>query len=168
MRILKDIFVLALVLAVVLLPGCGPEQQPTPFLSLVPQPAPFDSVLSDATPMPHATLPVPVPGQAAVEGQIRDSRTQQAPLEGVVYLGQVLSLDNGKPVVRLDREVDPFAVPDSSGRFVFPEVEPGEYGLILYTPEATFLVDREDGSSMLFVVEPGKVLDIGIIEVPMP
>jgi len=104
-----------------------------------------------------------------IVGEIIDLQTQQAPLEGTVYLGNVVSLDNGRPIVRLDRKTASFAIPAQDGRFIFGEIKPGKYGLVLDTPDISFLIDNsKDGKSLLFTVEPDQILDLGRIEVLMP
>jgi len=154
-----------LIVGVLGIQGCS--QGPESLATLSPL-EPSRSVL--ATPVVESLpLSSPSPGLAVVRGMIVDSQTQQVPLEGVVYLGNVASMDTGKPVIRLDRETAPFAIPAKSGEFVFQNVIPGEYGLVLYTPDFSFLVDDPQGEgSLIFTVVPDQVLDVGRIKVTMP
>jgi len=146
--------------------GCKKKAQPLVTLSPLPT---FESAVATPAQSPSVAAPSPVPGMAVVVGEIIDVQTQQAPLEGTLYLGSIVSLDNGKPVVRLDRETAPSAVPTQGGRFSFQEIEPGRYGLVLYTPEISFLIDDpESGKSLTFTVKPDQILDLGKIEVSMP
>lgn len=137
-----------------------------------PDPVPLPTVQSASdTPavQPGVALPSPGPGFAVVWGMIVEAETQRAPLESVVYLGEVVRLDNGTPVVRLERKSAPFATPSAEGWFIFGDVQPGEYGLVVYTPDFSFLVDNpRDAESLIFTVHSEEVLDLGTIEVVMP
>jgi hypothetical protein len=168
MRNYRIFFVCVLIAVVVSMQGCAEKQSPTPLASPLSQPEPFNSVVHTPTTMPRTALPTAVSGQAVVAGRILDSQTQQAPLEGIIYLAQTLSLDTGDPVVRLDQQEDLLSVPDQGGYFVFPQVEPGDYALVLHTPEITFLIEKQDGTNVLFSVETGQVMDLGTIGVLMP
>jgi len=129
---------------------------------------PFDSPLQPDVSV-QAVVPSPVPGFGVVTGQILDRATGQAPLEGVVYLGSVLTMDNQKPVVRLVKSKDPFAMPDAGGHFSFPQVAPGEYGVVFATPEESFLIDDPGtGESITLSVGAGQVVDLGTIRLSMP
>lgn len=170
----RALLVIVLLLSILCVQGCHEQPSPAATVSPLLGTSPLSSVLnapSLAAPSPGTPpeQPTPVPGQAVVVGRIVDSRTGSAPLEGVVYLGSVLTMDNGKPVVRLDQREDVFAIPHPDGHFVFPEVTPGEYGLVLLMPEISFLVeDVLGGSNDLVTVKPDEVLDLGEIRVSMP
>jgi hypothetical protein len=98
-----------------------------------------------------------------------DSATQKAPIEGNLFLGEIRSMNNGKPIVRLERTTAPYAIPAPNGEFFFQNLEPGKYALIFYTPELNFLVDNPGSNeSMIFDVLPDQVLDLGKIEITLP
>lgn len=127
------------------------------------------SVLSTPTIETPMSFPTPSPGLAVVGGKIVEVLSQEAPPESTLYLGEILTLDSGRPVVRLERGTAPYAIPAPSGEFLFQDVRPGQYGLVLYTPEFSFLVDDPDGAgSLIFDVLPDQVLDLGQIEVTLP
>jgi len=127
------------------------------------------SVLSTPTVEVPMSFPIPSPGLAVVGGKIVEIRSQKAPPESTLYLGEIRSLDSGQPVVRLERATAPYAIPAQNGGFLFQDVRPGRYGLVLYTPEFSFLVDDPDGTgSLIFDVLPDQVLDLGQIEVSLP
>jgi hypothetical protein len=165
MRNKQALTILALLLvSAFCIQGCHKDLESSPTLSPL---ATFESVLP--TPVVEPSLPQPSPGLAVIGGRIIDLRTQRAPLEGVVYLGKIVRMDNGQPVTRLDRETAPSAVPMESGWFVFQDVAPDEYGLVFYMPELSFLVDDPQGEgSLIFTVVPDQVLDLGKIEVSTP
>jgi len=114
-------------------------------------------------------FPTPAPGLAVVRGRLVNSTTQKAPIEGNLFLGEIRSINNGKPIVRLERTTAPYAIPAPNGEFFFQNLEPGKYALIFYTPELNFLVDKPGSNeSMIFDVLPDQVLDLGKIEITLP
>lgn len=155
-----------LLIAVVCTQGCDTEQRPSPTVF-----APGAAQSPSSTPAmdPALILPSPSSGLAVVGGIIVDVHTSRAPSESVLYLGEIVRLDSGQPLVRLDRATAPCAIPDEDGAFVFERLDAGEYGLVLYTPDLSFLVDSPDtGKSVIFTVGPSELLYLGQIEVPMP
>jgi len=134
-------------------------------------PEPGDPDYVDLTNRPELpeVEPTPEPAMAVVSGIILDDRTEAAPPEAALFLGRIVTTDTGMRVVRLEQAEDPYAVPEADGRFLFPTVEPGEYGLILVHPDISFVVDDPDtGHSLIFTVEPGQSLDLGTIVITLP
>lgn len=81
----------------------------------------------------------------------------------ILYLGTILTSSEGiEGLVELDKQIAPRAEPDAAGNFVFVDVEPGRYGLMLDTPRAALLLKQPDGESDLIVeVVGGEVTDLG-------
>jgi len=111
----------------------------------------------------------PAPGLAVVRGRLIESATQKVPPEGDLFLGEIRGMDNGKPIIRLERTTAPYAIPAPNGDFFFLNLKPGKYALIFFTPELNFLVDKPGSNeSMIFDVLPDQVLDLGKIEITLP
>lgn len=85
-----------------------------------------------------------------------------------IYLGQVLNLSSGEPgLVSIDRAKSPRAFLDGTGKFVFINVPPGKYSLILDIVEKTFILrEPATGNDILIDVEEGKTIDLGILKYP--
>lgn len=155
-------------------PDAAGAAYPTPLSGIGPggaYPEPGDSEFVDPSIRPELgeTLPTPEQEMGVVSGTILDSRTEAAPPEAAVYLGHIVTTDTGMRVVRLDKATDLSAVPEADGRFVFPTVAAGEYGLILVHPDISFIVDNPDtGYSLIFTVEPGQSVALGNITVTLP
>ncbi len=133
-----------------------------------PGPGASSSVDAEAN-EPLKPLPAPAAGMATVGGIIIDRATNQAPKEAGLYLGTIVIADTGLRVVRLNQEEDLVTVPTQNGQFIFEDVPPGEYGLILFHPDISFVVDNpEDGFSLIFNVEPDQVMNLGEIPVNIP
>ncbi|MBE2220665.1 MAG: hypothetical protein IAF02_03945 [Anaerolineae bacterium] len=120
--------------------------------------------------MQNFIIPTPSPGLAIVSGIIIDREIQSGPAESQVYLGKLLSTDQGLPVVSVNHDTAPVAriIPD--GRFVIIDVEPGEYGVILHNPDINFLLDDPNNPelSLLITLMPDQHLDLGEIQITMP
>ncbi len=156
-----------LMVVVLIVSGCTGTS--TPQVTLSPLESPSQSVMPTSPVATPFVVPIPSEGLSVITGVFVDSQTRHAPIEGVLYLGEVLSLDSGQPVVSLDQQTAFFAIPTESGEFVFKDVTPGKYGLILVTPDYSFLVDDpKGGGSLMLTVEAGETLNLGRLEIPTP
>lgn len=84
----------------------------------------------------------------------------------VLYLGDVITDTNGMDGGFLKIETAPVAIFDeSSGEFIFTNIEPGEYSLII--KEVVFggklLVD-DSGNARIIEVVAGETIDLGVID----
>ncbi len=94
------------------------------------------------------------------------------PLEPVyelpLYLGEVIMLKDGRPgVVGLDKMVAPRALIDKNGRFVFLEVPPGKYSLVLDFVIHTLILRVPDTGKDIYIdVTEGGSVDMGELDYP--
>jgi hypothetical protein len=110
-------------------------------------------------------LPAPESGYGTIGGVIVNEGTNQPPPESLLYIAPLLYTDQGLPIVSLDRQNDPVAVLPPQGLFVFENIEPGEYSLVFFTPDYSFLIeDQSSGDSLILTVSPNQVIDLGLIE----
>jgi hypothetical protein len=152
--------------------GCSSDQS-APTISPIVSPlgSPLENTLptSDNVDDSPPSFPSPSAGLAVISGRIIDLATNNRPDESVIYLGDVQQLDTGKPVVSLNQKQDQYAIPAENGWFAFSEVPPGDYGVILFTPDVSFLLDDPDGSGSLIIdVEADEELKLGTIKVSIP
>ncbi|MBK8904967.1 MAG: hypothetical protein IPM53_27555 [Anaerolineaceae bacterium] len=113
-------------------------------------------------------IPEPTGGLAALGGVFINQRTGKAPLESIVYLGDIVYTDTGLPVIRLDRQTAPFAILEENGEFVFRDIMPAEYAVIFFTPEVSFAIDdSETGETLILNLQPNDKIDLGIVELPV-
>ncbi len=125
----------------------------------------------EATPTIHVEesdspldLPVPPEGLATIGGSVIDGITRQARPESLVYLGKWVYTDQGLPVISLDRQIAPVDVVKPNGEFIFQNVDPGEYAIVFFTPDYSFLLeDEETEESIKLDVNPGDMIDVGKI-----
>ena len=105
---------------------------------------------------------------ATIGGVLIDEDTQQGSPESLIYLGNMKYTETGFPVVSLDRQTAPLAILAPNGAFIFHNIEPGEYALVFFTPDYSFLVEDSEEMTVFFTVEEGDVLDLGTSLVSIP
>lgn len=108
-------------------------------------------------------IPQPVAGKGSVIGQL-DSPDPKMLLGFIVYLGDVVKVQD-KYGGFLDNTKAPSTMVDShNGKFLFMNVTPGTYTLIIYEVGIGGKVYLDsNGSAMLVKVEAGKIQDLGKI-----
>lgn len=87
-----------------------------------------------------------------------------------IYLGKAIeaNLTDYPPLISLDTTSDPLAVQAKNGDFIFSDVEPGIYGLIIWSPFSQTVIQNpdKDGFPLLVEVMPGKIKNLGVIVLP--
>jgi hypothetical protein len=152
-------------------PGSGAAFVPPPTITgSVPYPGPGDAT---STPQNQAVpteivVPTASAGLGIVTGIMRTPDANGEPYLATLYLASTVQASdpNYPPLIAFSEADDPKAVQDASGRFLFIDVEPGEYALLIWTPVGnTVIEDPETEQYFVFTVEAGKVLDLGVIPI---
>jgi hypothetical protein len=90
-------------------------------------------------------------------------------VEGQVLLAEVLRSEDGAPLMAAaGDETSPSATTDENGHFVFTDVVPNTYGLVIATPFGSFLLKDETGGDLLFDVQAGEVFGTGEVHTDLP
>jgi len=141
--------------------GCR-SQQPT---AVPASPLASPVVLTSPVEEPEVLIvPTPGEGAAVVTGVLKVSRTDQ-PMHGVrVYLGDHVGSTEDTPLYGFDPELAPSTITDENGQFVFVDVPPGRYVLIIWRSLSPMLA-RDPGSGLLLdiTLEGGDVVDLGTL-----
>ncbi len=154
-----------LMIASAWLTGCGASATPTPVESIIATPDEAQAAISpQPTPDPFldSGLPTPASSDVAVVGGVlvRDGYPGDTKLQ----LARVIRSEDGTPLIAsAGDKTSPTTVTDEYGQFVFTDVPPDTYGLVLVTPLGSVLFRDDTGANLLFDVEAGEVLDIGEI-----
>jgi hypothetical protein len=127
-----------------------------------------------ATPPPPAPTPsgdLPIPTQDPQMGSIEGSITMQGYPPGTfpatLYLGDPTGADPAGAYVSLDIETAARGYVRSDGTFVFPNVPPGTYAILAWTPVGAYIVpDPSEGSTWLIEISGNSRFDTGHILVP--
>ncbi len=167
---MKRVWLLAtLVLSVALVGGCQTGRQPaseqTGSLSPLPTPG-----AETGSPSPGSLLQIPTPAGdlAVVTGIILRGSPAQPVQQAILYLGQIQVSESGTPVVTsLNKQTAPRSTVDATGRFVFADVPPGDYALVLDLISSTVVLRNPTGGGDLIVkAQAGKVTDLGSLTYP--
>lgn len=88
------------------------------------------------------------------------------PYLGGLLLGEVLYSDSTEapPLIQFSEETSIRALMDQTGLFLFTDVPPGEYGIIIWSPTGgTLLTDIKTGEMVKVTVIANKITDLGKI-----
>jgi hypothetical protein len=86
----------------------------------------------------------------------------------VVRLGEVYR-EGEKGAYIMDQGRSPVAATDANGYFVFENVPPNEYVVIIQQTEGVYtVVNDKEGKPKVWKAEAGKVLDVGSLRVKLP
>jgi hypothetical protein len=118
---------------------------------------------------PAATriIPTPSDNKGVITGVLLEGTEEFEPASNaVLYLADIVaSTDGRKAAASFDRATSPNTQTDAHGRFVFSDVEPGEYALVLDRIYNSFLLHDPDGEGdLLFTAEAGETVDLGRLE----
>lgn len=154
----------ALLVTLVATGACTPGREPTPtrFLSPIP-PTTFVS------PPASVEVATPEPGKGSVRGRLSLANFPLPLGDAELYLGDIFNSGDGSlSTYFFDRTVNPKArwVSAETGEFVFENVDPGEYVLILWWDIASWVPVYQTGTTegiRIFVVGD-EVTELGLIE----
>jgi len=116
------------------------------------------------TPSTYATsgpMPEPGPDSGVVTGKLLANG--KPALNASLYLAEVSTDAQGKERVASYSQSDsPRAFVDPEGKFVFANIPPGRYGIVLDTVLAAYLLhDPNQDTPLLITVVAGKTTDLG-------
>ena len=157
-----------ILLLVLLLQGCSPGGE---LPGVVDNPrADGEAAAHSATPLPKTTADT---GTLTGVLLLRTEDGLRPVVDIKIAIGETLSDDEGtERVVAYEPSTAPVAYTDSTGRFVFEDLQSGRYGLILDIVMNSFLLYKEGTlDAILFDITAGEVTDLGRLEyseLPLP
>lgn len=130
----------------------------------VPESTPYFNTLPDSL-----TIPTPEAGKGQVIGQTLTPGPGGEPFYGSLYLARTVESDQEgfPPIVAFSEATDPVAIQDKTGSFLFSNVEPGTYALVVWSPVSSTVIQKPDSEDYLLVaVKDGETTDLGILGIP--
>jgi len=118
-----------------------------------------------------ATLPPlspPSEGLASVTGQVIHKETQEPFVDTIVRLAEVVRTEEGEDVFVLDQAFSPGAKTDETGIFVFEDVDPMEYVIVVGDVTGIYeIIPDDDGKPKVFTATPDEILEVGSLMVKL-
>jgi len=136
-----------------------------------PAPTPTAAVLTSTPAPPPPTLD---PSKGSVRGVLAVGVGEVKPVAGaILYLAEVLKDEGGnEAAASMDRINSPRTSTNTEGAFLFSNVPPGKYALVLDRVLDSFmLLEPNTGESLIIEVAAGHEVDLGTLEyesLPIP
>jgi hypothetical protein len=165
-------FIWGLLFVGLLAMGCSAKPTVTPETIDSPLPTPGKSVNANSPlPSPPPGLPdwdaEPASGKAVLRGRIE--KTSPNILLGELFLAEAVPTSNPDiDLLQLDEERSPRAsINRGTGEFIFRNIEPGKYGLIVWEPmNSTPVNDPATGHTFFIEIRADQVADVGTLYIP--
>lgn len=158
-----------------LIPSTAPVS-PLPTTETAGAPATQASPLATPTAIARSTEVPPSAGKASVTGRLIDAKAgepmgnQALSLPSVVCpAGATEENVREQCVYMVDAAFDPSALTDQEGRFVFRDIDPGRYVLLVGNPEVRYTVLADAARKpLIWKVEADEITELGDLAVELP
>jgi hypothetical protein len=119
------------------------------------------------SPEPQRELPAsPEPGKASVIGRVISINTSQPYFEAIIRLAEVFRNELGEGSYVLDAANSPFTTTDKNGYFIFQNIPPKEFVLVVGDPMTRYIILSENnGKPKVIKLAAGKITDLGLLKV---
>ena len=131
-----------------------------------------DSMIERLNDLP-VELEVPKPDESSgvVIGKMITKSDNEPYIAPRLYLGSYIvpeeDVADAPSLIGISVESDPVAQQAQDGSFVFANIQPGDYILLIWSPMNIVPAEKGDGQGEMVVsVEAGKVIDLGTVYVP--
>jgi protocatechuate 3,4-dioxygenase beta subunit len=163
MRRVYLIILLLSVLAMLVVTGCATSPQPTQSPLQQPDAATASPLATPTAEVQPPALKVETPGTATVGGRLL--RLNNTPIKNSTVYVAAVDEATGTKLASIDPVVAPRAETDADGRFVFNGLTPGEYALVMSTPNGLVLPETAAGKSVVFTAQADQVNDLGSVSI---
>lgn len=118
---------------------------------------------------PDAPVPTPEPERATVTGRVRSSITNEMLQAKPVRLAEVYENEIGDAAFVLDGANSPGTLTDVNGRFIFQDIEPRDYVLVVGNVETNDyeIIAANPTVAQVWTAEAGQILDVGEVVVEL-
>jgi len=131
-----------------------------------------DSSIEKPNDLPEEiTVPTPSEASGIVVGKMLTESDGEPYLAPRLYLGSYIvpdeDVEDAPPLIGISADSDPVAMQAQDGTFVFSEINPGDYILLIWSPMNIVPAKSADGRGEIVIsVEAGDVIDLGNVYVP--
>jgi len=185
--------IIGIILIAVVLTSCTAEVTPAPIENTLPVPGegypppgetvaipnndlgyPAPPTEEDPSPKANFVVPTPASDTGVVTGKLIITYENNRPyIASGILLGKLIYPEEGDqsspPLLSSDPNTDPKAVQNSeTGEFFISDVPPGTYGLVLWSPSNTVIIENPEkpGEYIKVTVEANQLTELGIIPIP--
>ncbi len=171
-HIIPKYLTLISIMSLLALNACQAETPPTAYPPAQHTQPPNTGEIAGSYPAPEPTtyvievIPTPQGETSTVTGYILQNKASPTPPHVVLLaLAKVIIGPDGAPMVaRFDRDEAPHTLTDTNGRFVFTDIPPGQYALILdRISDAFMLMHPDTGEDFIITATAGEIVDLGKI-----
>jgi hypothetical protein len=123
---------------------------------------------ASGNPSSPSAVPTPSSGKAVVFGELNISGDTSGLSVSNLFLTPLTAGDNSEDFssVIYVEGIDPSAsLDDGNGQFVFADVNPGQYALMIWTSMKAYPLGDNLGKTIIFTVGPDETKDLGVISV---
>jgi len=109
--------------------------------------------------------------QAAIVGQVSSNNTSEPLTETVVWLAKVFwNEDQSEGAYVLDGAASPSDITDENGVFVFKELKPAEYVIVVgdLMGDHEIIREEEGGKVKIYNADPGMIIQVEPLSVDLP
>jgi hypothetical protein len=184
MRYIKAIIVMGTILLLIM--GCSVVQTSTPVTSSNPTEQNTAQVSNTAYPEPLGSsgnavvntitinkveqliVPTPNSGKAVITGELKAEGELGGLTVEELFLSPINSSDASIDLssVTFSNATDPVATIEiGTGRFVFADINPGKYALMIWTSMRAYPIGDTSGNTIVFTVNPEETKDLGVINI---
>ena len=120
--------------------------------------------------IPKLIIPTPTGKYGIITGKlVTIADGEEAPYIGTLYLGSTIQANQPgfPPLISYSEQSSPKAAQDETGQFIFIDVPPGEYAILLWSPGGNIILeDPSTKQSKLINVNGGEIYDLETIVIP--
>ncbi len=150
-------------------PGLATTDFAYPGTNAVSTPVSGERIILDTGFFPNEPVPTPVADRTTVTGDIIFTENGSPLVNVPVILAKIYRNDEGDGAFVYDTATSPYALTDENGRFIFSNVDPAEYIMVVGNMEVNRyeLLTELDGGTRIINAPSGEILDLGAIEVEL-
>ncbi len=113
------------------------------------------------------TIPTPEATKTVITGQLVNKASSIPYTNTLVRLAEVYRNEQGEGAFALDQSYSPGTYTDENGYFVFSNLTPGEFVMVIGDPTVNYLIitDETTNQAKIYKGDPGQILDIGTLSI---